>query len=157
MCAQLVAPKRKRLAEAESLLAQQMSHLNEKRGELKEVMDKLQNLNDDYRSKVNKKRVRVIKPYFLFKYRYRMKRVEKLRYRNTLTYSTRKLRLVCTDRSRQEFLTTVHCVLSMLAYKSCCESEIKMTARSASSASIASSTSFAVALLPVNLSFLIDI
>ena len=35
-----------------------MSHLNEKRGELKEVMDKLQNLNDDYRSKVNKKRVR---------------------------------------------------------------------------------------------------
>lgn len=85
MCAQLVAPKRKRLAEAESLLAQQMSHLNEKRGELKEVMDKLQNLNDDYRSKVNKKRVRVIKPYFLFKYRYRMKRVEKLRYRNTLT------------------------------------------------------------------------
>ena len=37
-----------------------MSHLNEKRGELKEVMDKLQNLNDDYRSKVNKKRVRTI-------------------------------------------------------------------------------------------------
>ena len=35
-----------------------MSHLNEKRGELKEVMDKLQNLNDDYRSKVNKKQVR---------------------------------------------------------------------------------------------------
>ena len=34
-----------------------MSHLNEKRGELKEVMDKLQNLNDDYRSKVNKKEV----------------------------------------------------------------------------------------------------
>lgn len=64
---QLVAPKRKRLAEAESLLAQQMSHLNEKRGELKEVMDKLQNLNDDYRSKVNKKRVRVIKPSFLVK------------------------------------------------------------------------------------------
>ena len=61
MFVQLVAPKRKRLAEAESLLAQQMSHLNEKRGELKEVVDKLQNLNDDYRSKVNKKRVRVIK------------------------------------------------------------------------------------------------
>ena len=36
-----------------------MSHLNEKRGELKEVMDKLQNLNDDYRSKVNKKQVGV--------------------------------------------------------------------------------------------------
>ncbi|CAH3114243.1 unnamed protein product [Pocillopora meandrina] len=53
--AKLVAPKRKRLKEAESLLAQQMSHLNEKRSELKEVMDKLQNLNDDYRSKVNKK------------------------------------------------------------------------------------------------------
>lgn len=34
-----------------------MSHLNEKRGELKEVMDKLQNLNDDYTSKVNKKEV----------------------------------------------------------------------------------------------------
>lgn len=67
MSVQLVAPKRKRLAEAESLLAQQMSHLNEKRGELKEVMDKLQNLNDDYRSKVNKKRVRVIKPSFLVK------------------------------------------------------------------------------------------
>ena len=60
LCVQLVAPKRKRLGEAESLLAQQMSHLNEKRGELKEVMDKLQNLNDDYRSKVNKKRVRVV-------------------------------------------------------------------------------------------------
>ncbi|XP_068702145.1 dynein axonemal heavy chain 3-like [Montipora foliosa] len=53
--AKLVAPKRKRLQEAESTLALQMSHLNEKRGELKEVMDKLQNLNDDYRSKVNKK------------------------------------------------------------------------------------------------------
>ncbi|KAJ7385959.1 Dynein heavy chain 3, axonemal [Desmophyllum pertusum] len=54
--AKLVVPKRKRLKEAQSLLAQHMSHLNEKRGELKEVMDKLQNLNDDYRSKVNKKR-----------------------------------------------------------------------------------------------------
>ena len=82
LCLQLVAPKRKRLAEAESLLAQQMSHLNEKRGELKEVMDKLQNLNDDYRSKVNKKRVRVIKPSFLFKYRCSTKRMEKLTNRN---------------------------------------------------------------------------
>ena len=58
-CVQLVVPKRKRLKEAQSLLAQHMSHLNEKRGELKEVMDKLQNLNDDYRSKVNKKRVSI--------------------------------------------------------------------------------------------------
>lgn len=39
------------------MLAEQMSHLNEKRAELKEVMDKLQNLNDDYQSKVNKKQV----------------------------------------------------------------------------------------------------
>ena len=39
------------------MLAEQMSHLNEKREELKEVMDKLQNLNDDYQSKVNKKQV----------------------------------------------------------------------------------------------------
>ena len=85
MCAQLVAPKRKRLAEAESLLAQQMSHLNEKRGELKEVMDKLQNLNDDYRSKVNKKRVRVITFNFSLRYRYRMKRIEEVMNRNTLT------------------------------------------------------------------------
>ena len=54
---ELVAPKRKRLQEAESTLSVQMSHLNEKRGELKEVMDKLQNLNDDYTSKVNKKEV----------------------------------------------------------------------------------------------------
>ena len=72
MCVQLVAPKRKRLAGAESLLAQQMSHLNEKRGELKEVMDKLQNLNDDYRSKVNKKGVRVVEINHSLKYRYMM-------------------------------------------------------------------------------------
>lgn len=83
MFAQLVAPKRKRLAEAESLLAQQMSHLNEKRGELKEVMDKLQNLNDDYRSKVNKKRVRVITLNYSLKYRYRVKSIEEFTNMNT--------------------------------------------------------------------------
>ena len=57
-------------------------------------MDKLQNLNDDYRSKVNKKRVRVIKPSFLFKYRCSTKRMEKLTNMNTLTYSTTNLSLL---------------------------------------------------------------
>ncbi|XP_048589777.1 dynein axonemal heavy chain 3-like isoform X2 [Nematostella vectensis] len=53
--AKLVAPKRKRLEEAEATLADQMAHLNEKRGELKKVVDKLDNLNDDYKAKIGKK------------------------------------------------------------------------------------------------------
>ena len=52
---QLVAPKKKRLAEAEASLADQMAKLDQKRSELKGVMEKLQNLNDDYAAKVNKK------------------------------------------------------------------------------------------------------
>jgi len=54
---QLVAPKKKRLIEAEAVLEQQMANLNEKRAHLKDVMDKLMNLNDDYKAKINKKRV----------------------------------------------------------------------------------------------------
>ena len=109
MFIQLVAPKRKRLAEAESLLAQQMSHLNEKRGELKEVVDKLQNLNDDYRSKVNKKRVRVITFNYSLRYRYRMKGIEEFMNRKTLTVSITQFRLVGTDRLRQQFLFAYYC------------------------------------------------
>ena len=52
----MIAPKRKRLLEAESLLEQQMAHLSEKRAELNSVLEKLQNLNDDYDSKLNKKK-----------------------------------------------------------------------------------------------------
>ena len=113
MFVQLVAPKRKRLAEAESLLAQQMSHLNEKRGELKEVMDKLQNLNDDYRSKVNKKRVRVITLNYSSKYRYRVKSIEEFTNMNTLTHGITKFWPVVTDRARQELLFNIYSIFSI--------------------------------------------
>ena len=113
MFVQLVAPKRKRLAEAESLLAQQMSHLNEKRGELKEVMDKLQNLNDDYRSKVNKKRVRVLTLNYSLKYRYRVKSIEEFTNMNTLTHGITKFWPVVTDRARQELLFNIYSIFSI--------------------------------------------
>ncbi|XP_062507706.1 dynein axonemal heavy chain 3-like [Corticium candelabrum] len=46
--AKVVAPKKQKLKEAESELAVQMSKLNEKRAQLKEVADKLQALNDEF-------------------------------------------------------------------------------------------------------------
>lgn len=46
--AKVVAPKRERLREAEGLLAIQMQKLNTKRAELKNVMDRLQALNDEF-------------------------------------------------------------------------------------------------------------
>lgn len=54
---QLVAPKKKRLIEAQALLADQMENLSQKRSELKGVMEKLEILNNDYEAKVNKKEV----------------------------------------------------------------------------------------------------
>lgn len=64
----LVAPKRKRLIEAEAVLEKQMENLNEKRASLNAVMEKLMNLNDDYKAKINKKRVRYKIFYQIFIY-----------------------------------------------------------------------------------------
>ena len=52
-----MAPKKKKLEEAESTLNIQMSHLEEKRSALAEVQGKLQALNDDYDMKITKKQV----------------------------------------------------------------------------------------------------
>ncbi|CAB4020579.1 dynein heavy chain 3, axonemal-like, partial [Paramuricea clavata] len=54
--AKLVAPKKKKLEEAESALNVQMSHLDEKRSALAEVQGKLQALNDNYDMKITKKK-----------------------------------------------------------------------------------------------------
>ena len=52
-----MAPKRKKLKEAEAELGVTLKALNEKRAQLKIVLDKLQALNDDFDAKVEKKRV----------------------------------------------------------------------------------------------------
>uniref|UniRef100_A0A8C3I3V3 Dynein axonemal heavy chain 3 n=1 Tax=Chrysemys picta bellii TaxID=8478 RepID=A0A8C3I3V3_CHRPI len=54
--AKVVAPKRERLKEAEGLLEIQMKKLNTKRAELKDVMDRLQALNDEFESMNNRKK-----------------------------------------------------------------------------------------------------
>ncbi|XP_062999548.1 dynein axonemal heavy chain 3 [Elgaria multicarinata webbii] len=54
--AKVVAPKRVRLWEAEGLLDIQMQKLNTKRAELKNVMDRLQALNDEFENKNNQKK-----------------------------------------------------------------------------------------------------
>ncbi|XP_066465573.1 dynein axonemal heavy chain 3 [Tiliqua scincoides] len=54
--AKVVAPKRERLREAEGLLAVQMQKLNMKRAELKEVIDRLQALNDEFEEMNNRKK-----------------------------------------------------------------------------------------------------
>ncbi|XP_030068202.1 dynein axonemal heavy chain 3 [Microcaecilia unicolor] len=53
--AKVVAPKRERLKEAEGKLFVQMQKLNTKRAELKEVVDRLQALNDEFEAMNNKK------------------------------------------------------------------------------------------------------
>jgi dynein heavy chain len=47
----IVAPKQARLAQAEAELAEQMKKLDAKRAELKQYMNKLQLLNDQFESK----------------------------------------------------------------------------------------------------------
>ncbi|PNI91683.1 DNAH3 isoform 2 [Pan troglodytes] len=54
--AKVVAPKRERLREAEGKLAAQMQKLNQKRAELKLVVDRLQALNDDFEEMNTKKK-----------------------------------------------------------------------------------------------------
>lgn len=54
---QLVAPKKKKLEEAEGTLHVQMSNLDKKRATLAEVQGKLKSVNDDYEMKVKKKEV----------------------------------------------------------------------------------------------------
>ncbi|XP_025062794.1 dynein heavy chain 3, axonemal [Alligator sinensis] len=54
--AKVVAPKRERLKEAEGLLEIQMQKLNKKRAELKDVVDRLQALNDEFESMNNRKK-----------------------------------------------------------------------------------------------------
>ncbi|XP_044289654.1 dynein axonemal heavy chain 3 isoform X4 [Varanus komodoensis] len=54
--AKVVAPKRERLREAEGLLDIQMQKLNTKRAELKNVMDRLQALNDEFENMNNRKK-----------------------------------------------------------------------------------------------------
>lgn len=55
--AKVVAPKRERLKEAEGKLEIQMQKLNQKRAELKLVIDRLQALNDDFEEMNVKKKV----------------------------------------------------------------------------------------------------
>lgn len=55
--AKVVAPKRASLQKAESEFAGLMSNLRTKQAELKAVMDKLQNLNDDLEIKQTEKKV----------------------------------------------------------------------------------------------------
>lgn len=76
-------------------------------------MDKLQNLNDDYRSKVNKKRVRVITLNYSSKYRYRVKSIEEFTNMNTLTHGITKFWPVVTDRARQELLFNIYSIFSI--------------------------------------------
>ena len=54
--AKVVAPKRLRLREAEGLLDIQMQKLNTKRAELKDLMDRLQALNDEFEEMNNRKK-----------------------------------------------------------------------------------------------------
>ncbi|XP_031567893.1 dynein heavy chain 3, axonemal-like [Actinia tenebrosa] len=54
--AKVVGPKKEKLAAAEAELAIQMEKLNLKRAQLKEVMDKLQALNDEFERMTNKKK-----------------------------------------------------------------------------------------------------
>ncbi|XP_046888652.1 dynein axonemal heavy chain 3 [Hypomesus transpacificus] len=54
--AKLVAPKKERLKEAEDELSVQMKMLSVKRAELKEVVDRLQSLNDNFEAMNNKKK-----------------------------------------------------------------------------------------------------
>ncbi|XP_063446016.1 dynein axonemal heavy chain 3-like isoform X5 [Mytilus trossulus] len=54
--AKVVAPKKLKLAEAESELAVQMEKLNAKRAQLKEVTDRLQALNDEFEAMTQKKK-----------------------------------------------------------------------------------------------------
>lgn len=54
--AKVVAPKRERLREAEGKLDAQMQKLNQKRAELKLVVDRLQALNDDFEEMNTKKK-----------------------------------------------------------------------------------------------------
>ncbi|ESO89088.1 hypothetical protein LOTGIDRAFT_210054 [Lottia gigantea] len=54
--AKVVAPKKAKLAGAESELAVQMEKLNEKRGQLQAVTDKLQALNDEFEAMTQKKK-----------------------------------------------------------------------------------------------------
>ncbi|XP_061847983.1 dynein axonemal heavy chain 3 [Colius striatus] len=54
--AKVVAPKRERLREAEGLLSVQMQKLETKQAELKEVVDRLQALNDEFESMNDRKR-----------------------------------------------------------------------------------------------------
>lgn len=54
--AKVVAPKKERLKLAEDELGVQMEMLAVKRGELKEVEDRLQSLNDDLEAMINKKK-----------------------------------------------------------------------------------------------------
>ena len=54
--AKLVAPKKERLKEAEDELCVQMKMLSVKRAELKEVVDRLQSLNDNFEAMNNKKK-----------------------------------------------------------------------------------------------------
>ncbi|XP_048348807.1 dynein axonemal heavy chain 3 [Sphaerodactylus townsendi] len=54
--AKVVAPKRERLKEAEGLLAEQMQKLNTKRAELKNVIDRLQALNDEFENMNDRKK-----------------------------------------------------------------------------------------------------
>ena len=53
--AKVVAPKKERLKLAEDELGVQMEMLAVKRGELKEVEDRLQSLNDNFQAMINKK------------------------------------------------------------------------------------------------------
>lgn len=48
----VVAPKQARLAQAESELAEQMKKLDAKRAELKQYIEKLDGLNDQFESKL---------------------------------------------------------------------------------------------------------
>ncbi|XP_046326217.1 dynein axonemal heavy chain 3-like [Haliotis rufescens] len=54
--AKVVAPKKEKLAQAESELSVQMDKLNEKRGQLQAVTDKLQALNDEFEAMTQKKK-----------------------------------------------------------------------------------------------------
>ncbi len=66
--AQIVAPKKVRLAEAEAELAKTMEVLNEKRAELKAAEDKLDSLKNQFQEMIDKKarlewQVRVVFPF----------------------------------------------------------------------------------------------
>ena len=52
----IVAPKKAKLSEAETELANQMDKLNEKRAQLQQVTDKLQALNDEFAAMTKKKK-----------------------------------------------------------------------------------------------------